>query len=55
MNLSEATTKELSDELRLRFGVQTISLEFEEKAKITVGHQEVFSFDGPAVILVNMD
>lgn len=55
MNLKEATTKELSEELSSRLGVQTIFLKLNEKSKITVEDQETFNFDGPAVILVNMD
>ena len=55
MNLKHVTTKELSKELESRLGIQTISLQLEEQAKITVGDQKAFSFDGPAVIIVNMD
>ena len=52
MDLTQVTTKQLSDELQSRLGIQTINLKFEDKAKITVGDQ---NFDGPAVIIVNMD
>ena len=55
VDLTQVTTKQLSDELQSRIGIQTINLRFEEKAKITVGGQNIFSFDGPAVIIVNMD
>ena len=56
MDLKDVTTKDLSKELESRLGIQTISLQLEEQAKITVGDQKVFSFDGPpAVIIVNMD
>ncbi|MCC6116950.1 BC1881 family protein [Lactiplantibacillus plantarum] len=55
MDLKDVTTKELSKELESRLGIQTISLQLEEQAKITVEDQKVFSFDGPAVIIVNMD
>ncbi|ADN99238.1 BC1881 family protein [Lactiplantibacillus plantarum] len=55
MDLKDVTTKELSKELESRLGIQTISLQLEEQAKITVGDQKVFNFDGPAVIIVNMD
>jgi len=55
MDLTQVTTKKLSDELQSRLGIQTINLKFEDKVKITVGDQNTFSFDGPAVIIVNMD
>ncbi|WP_225364946.1 BC1881 family protein [Levilactobacillus brevis] len=55
LDLKQVTTKQLSDELQSRLGIQTINLKFEGKAKITVGDQNTFSFDGPAVIIVNMD
>lgn len=53
--ITEFSTKELSDELIDRLGVQSIPIVIEEKAKITVDNQERFNFDGPAVIIVNMD
>lgn len=55
MDLKQISTKELSDELRERLGVQSIELNLSEKAKITTDIHRNFSFDGPAVILVNMD
>lgn len=48
------TTKDLSEELSKREGVQTITVEPHQEFKITVGQQEK-SFTGPAVILVNQD
>jgi hypothetical protein len=53
--LEKFSTKELNDELIRRLGVQSIPISFEEKAKITVDNHERFNFDGPAVIIVNMD
>ncbi|GAK47727.1 hypothetical protein LOSG293_110430 [Secundilactobacillus oryzae JCM 18671] len=55
MELNQVSTKDLSDELRSRVGIQSIILDPYEKSKITVGNKEVFNFDGPAVILVNID
>nr|WP_252903764.1 BC1881 family protein [Secundilactobacillus oryzae] len=55
LELNQVSTKDLSDELRSRVGIQSIILDPYEKSKITVGNKEVFNFDGPAVILVNID
>ncbi|MEK4239082.1 BC1881 family protein [Paenibacillus sp. FSL H7-0714] len=48
------TTKDLSDELSKREGVEVLTVEPHEEFKITVGQQEKI-FTGPAVILVNQD
>jgi len=55
MDLTTIPTKELSDELYSRSGIQSIQLKIDEKSKITVEDHERFNFDGPAVILINMD
>lgn len=48
------STKNLSQELSSREGVETISVKPYEEVKITVGQQEKV-FTGPAVILINQD
>ncbi|MCP1134902.1 BC1881 family protein [Paenibacillus polysaccharolyticus] len=48
------STKDLSQELSQREGVETIAVEPHQEFKITVGQQEQI-FTGPAVILVNQD
>lgn len=47
-------TKDLSQELLNREGVQAITVEPHQEFKITVGQQEQ-KFTGPAVILINQD
>lgn len=48
------STKNLSEELSKREGVETITVEPYQEIRITVGQQEKL-FTGPAVILVNQD
>lgn len=48
------STKDLSQELSNREGVEAISVEPYEEIKITVGQKEKV-FTGPAVILINQD
>lgn len=48
------STKELSEELLAREGIQSILVKPYEEVKITVGQQET-TFTGPAVILINRD
>lgn len=48
------STKELSQELSEREGIETLTVEPHQQFKITVGQQEKI-FTGPAVILVNQD
>ncbi|MGG4344942.1 BC1881 family protein [Paenibacillus lautus] len=47
-------TKDLSQELSEREGVETILIEPYQEFKITVDQQEKI-FTGPAVILINQD
>lgn len=55
MDLKDVSTKELAAELKSRIGIHSMVIDPYEKTKITVGNKEAFNFDGPAVILVNMD
>lgn len=48
------STKQLTDELSKREGVQTVTVEAHQEFKITAG-REVISLTGPAVILINQD
>ncbi|MCP3807147.1 BC1881 family protein [Paenibacillus sp. Lou8.1] len=48
------STKNLSEELSKREGVEVITVEPHKEFKITVGQQEE-TFTGPAVILINQD
>ncbi|VUG07068.1 hypothetical protein PPOLYM_03476 [Paenibacillus polymyxa] len=48
------STKNLSEELSKREGVEVITVEPHQEFKITVGQQEE-TFTGPAVILINQD
>ncbi|MTI95400.1 MAG: BC1881 family protein [Firmicutes bacterium] len=52
--LKQVSTKELTNELINRLGVQAITLEPYQEAKITTETSEQI-FQGPAVILINQD
>lgn len=53
-SLKEISTKELSEELETRLGVESIVLEPYEVAKLKTG-QTTKEIEGPAIILINID
>ncbi|MBU5356131.1 BC1881 family protein [Paenibacillus barcinonensis] len=54
VNEIRLTTKELSEELSRRLGVDTITVDPHQEFVLTVGDQQ-YSFTGPATILINQD
>lgn len=55
MDLSQVSTKELSEELEKRAGVSTIKLTPAAVVHLTGAFQLPVTIEGPAVLLINRD
>lgn len=54
MELSDYSTKALTEELIKRIGVESMEIAPYKKAYIETDNQQ-FNFDGPAIVIVNID